>query len=101
MQPVFTNDVVAPRGLHLDELALEWRGAPRRWGHPLHSLCSYFAMFPPHVPRVFIEWLTAPGIPASDHDLGRCGRRSGGAAESPEAPTEDDSLRRTAVSILR
>lgn len=28
----------------LDKLPGEWRSAPRRWGHPLHSLCSYFAM---------------------------------------------------------
>ena len=45
----------------LDALACQWRGAPRRWGHPLHSLCSYFAMFPPHIPRVFVEWLTEIG----------------------------------------
>ena len=44
----------------LDALARHWRRAPRRWGHPLHSLCSYFAMFPPHMPRVFVEWLTKP-----------------------------------------
>jgi len=55
----------------LDELALEWRNAPRRWGHPLHSLCSYFAMFPPHVPRVFIEWLTRPGDVVYDPFSGR------------------------------
>lgn len=55
-------DVVHAKGKErigkLDTLACHWRGAPRRWGHPLHSLCSYFAMFPPHIPRVFVEWLT-------------------------------------------
>ena len=40
-------------------LAQRWRRASRRWGHPLHSLCSYFAMFPPQVPHVFIRWLTS------------------------------------------
>lgn len=68
---MFANDVTVRPGLELDELALEWRGAPRRWGHPLHSLCSYFAMFPPHVPRVFIEWLTAPGDVVYDPFSGR------------------------------
>jgi len=48
-----------------------WRRAPRRWGHPLHSLCSYFAMFPPHVPRVFIEWLTEVGDVVYDPFSGR------------------------------
>ncbi len=55
----------------LDAIALHWRRAPRRWGHPLHSLCSYFAMFPPHVPRVFIEWLTRSGDVVYDPFSGR------------------------------
>lgn len=55
----------------LDKLVLEWRSAPRRWGHPLHSLCSYFAMFPPHIPRVFIEWLTKPTDVVYDPFSGR------------------------------
>jgi hypothetical protein len=37
----------------------------------LHSLCSYFAMFPPHIPRVFIEWLTKPGDVVYDPFSGR------------------------------
>lgn len=37
----------------------------------MHSLCSYFAMFPPHVPRVFIEWLTKPGDVVYDPFSGR------------------------------
>lgn len=55
----------------LDGLARHWRDAPRRWGHPLHSLCSYFAMFPPHIPRVFIEWLTDLGDVVYDPFCGR------------------------------
>jgi hypothetical protein len=55
----------------LDTLARHWRTAPRRWGHPLHSLCSYFAMFPPHIPRVFIEWLTDTGDVVYDPFSGR------------------------------
>ncbi|MEQ1504220.1 MAG: DNA methyltransferase [Myxococcota bacterium] len=60
-----------PGQADLDGLAEEWRSAPRRWGHPLHSICSYFAMFPPHVPRVFIEWLTRPGDVVYDPFSGR------------------------------
>ena len=45
----------------LDAFAGHWRRAPHRWAHPLHSLCSYFAMFPPHIPRVRAEWLTDTG----------------------------------------
>ncbi len=48
-----------------------WKDAPRRWGHPLHSLCSYFAMFPPQIPRVFVEWLTRPGDVVYDPFSGR------------------------------
>ncbi|MHB0980496.1 MAG: hypothetical protein ACYC5Q_10595 [Thermoleophilia bacterium] len=55
----------------LDALARHWHGAPRRWGHPLHSLCSYFAMFPPHIPRVFVEWLTVSGDVVYDPFSGR------------------------------
>src|SRR5207248_421405 len=55
----------------LDTLACQWRDAPRRWGHPLHSLCSYFAMFPAHIPRVFIEWLTNRGDVVYDPFSGR------------------------------
>ena len=52
-------------------LPQRWRRAPRRWGHPLHSLCSYFAMFPPQLPNVFIRWLTTPGDVVYDPFSGR------------------------------
>jgi site-specific DNA-methyltransferase (adenine-specific) len=48
-----------------------WRAAPRRWGHPLHSVCSYFAMFPPQLASVFIRWLTRPGDVVYDPFAGR------------------------------
>lgn len=48
-----------------------WRAAPRRWGHPLHSLCSYFAMFPPQMAAVWIRWLTNPGDVVYDPFSGR------------------------------
>src|SRR5688572_33385007 len=48
-----------------------WHSAPRRWGHRLHSLCSYMAMFPPSLPHVFIRWLTKPGDVVYDPFSGR------------------------------
>lgn len=59
------------RSVSTAHLARRWHRAPRRWGHPLHSVCSYFAMFPPQVPRVFIEWLTRPGDVVYDPFSGR------------------------------
>ena len=55
----------------LKGLARRWHRAPARWGHPLHSLCSYFAMFPPKVPHVFIRWLTEAGDVVYDPFSGR------------------------------
>jgi hypothetical protein len=48
-----------------------WHAAPRRWGNPLHNLCSYMATFPPAIPHVFIEWLTRPGDTVYDPFSGR------------------------------
>lgn len=48
-----------------------WRMAPRRWGHSLHSLCSYMAMFPPTLPHTFIRWLTEHGEVVYDPFSGR------------------------------
>ena len=48
-----------------------WHAAPRRWGHRLHSMCSYMAMFPPTVPHVFIQWLTEPDDVVYDPFCGR------------------------------
>lgn len=55
----------------LDTLSTRWHDAPRRWGHPLHSVCSYFAMFPPQLARFVIEWLTQPGDMVYDPFSGR------------------------------
>jgi hypothetical protein len=52
-------------------LPLTWRQAPRRWGHPWHSMCSYMAMFPPTIPHTFIRWLTEPGEVVYDPFSGR------------------------------
>src|SRR5258708_7136538 len=48
-----------------------WHDTPRRWGHPLHSLCSYLAMFPPSIPAFFIRTLTQPGDRVLDPFSGR------------------------------
>ncbi len=54
-----------------DQIPLLWRAAPRRWGHPWHSMCSYMAMFPPSIPHVFIKWLTDPDDVVYDPFCGR------------------------------
>src|SRR5581483_11445347 len=65
----FVNTALSPPNLEL--LPRRWRRAPRRWGHSLHSICSYFAMFPPQLPNVFIRWLTEPGDVVYDPFSGR------------------------------
>lgn len=55
----------------LSAMAERWKNAPRRWGHPLHSICSYFAMFPPQLAHFFIDWLTGPGEVVYDPFAGR------------------------------
>lgn len=57
--------------MNIDNLSSQWKRSPRRWGHPLQSLCSYFAMFPPQIPHVFIQWLTEPGDVVYDPFSGR------------------------------
>jgi hypothetical protein len=71
VQPLAVDESTPRLPIALDGLAASWHQAPRRWGHPLHRLCSYFAMFPPYVPRVFIEWLTRPGDIVYDPFCGR------------------------------
>lgn len=48
-----------------------WHRAPRRWGHPLHAVCSYFAMFPPQLAHVLVRWLSEPGQTVYDPFCGR------------------------------
>src|SRR2546422_2237862 len=52
-------------------LAPWWKNLPRRWGHPWHSMCSYLAMFPPALPRYFIEQCSRPGDIVLDPFSGR------------------------------
>ncbi len=55
----------------LDAIPMNWRVVPRRWGHPLHSMCSYFAMFPPQLAHYLIAWLTSQGETIYDPFSGR------------------------------
>lgn len=48
-----------------------WKHLPKRWGHSLHPMCSYLAMFPPGIPRYFIEQFTKPGDVVLDPFSGR------------------------------
>jgi len=48
-----------------------WKTLPKRWGHPWHSMCSYLAMFPPSLPRYFIEQCSKPGEIVLDPFSGR------------------------------
>jgi site-specific DNA-methyltransferase (adenine-specific) len=52
-------------------LAPWWKLVPRRYGHVLHSMCSYMGMFPPSIPRYFIEQYTQPGDLVVDPFSGR------------------------------
>src|SRR5690348_16797637 len=71
-----TKKAIHPTGSGLQHhqfqaLPSVWRSAPRRWGHSLHSLCSYMAMFPPTLPHTFIRWLTDVGDVVYDPFSGR------------------------------
>ncbi|XOB42291.1 MAG: DNA methyltransferase [Candidatus Nealsonbacteria bacterium] len=48
-----------------------WKYLPKRWGHSFHPMCSYLAMFPPSIPRYFIEQFTEPGDVVLDPFSGR------------------------------
>lgn len=52
-------------------LAPWWKLVPRRYGHVLHAMCSYMGMFPPSLPRYFIEQYTQPGDLVVDPFSGR------------------------------
>jgi len=69
-----SNEAKTVYGGHLNRALpsqLPWHAAPRRWGHKLHSQCSYMAMFPPALPHFLIRWLTAPHEVVYDPFSGR------------------------------
>ncbi|WP_051353060.1 DNA methyltransferase [Thalassobacillus devorans] len=53
------------------KISYSWRDMPKRWGHSFHPICSYLAMFPPGVPRYFIEQFTKQGDVVLDPFSGR------------------------------
>jgi site-specific DNA-methyltransferase (adenine-specific) len=52
-------------------LTNEWQQKSKRWGHPLHSMCSYMGMFPPRLPHYFIQKFTRRGDVVLDPFCGR------------------------------
>lgn len=48
-----------------------WKLLAKRWGHVMHSMCSYMGMFPASLPRYFIEQFTEPGDIVVDPFSGR------------------------------
>lgn len=54
-----------------EQIVPTWRLIPKRWGHSFHSMCSYLAMFPPGMPRYFIEQFTNEGDVVLDPFSGR------------------------------
>jgi len=68
-RPVEPRDVVATQDPNW--LAPWWKALPKRWGHRWHAMCSYLAMFPPGLPRYFIEQCSLPGDVVLDPFSGR------------------------------
>ncbi|TET89595.1 MAG: hypothetical protein E3J35_09305 [Methanomassiliicoccales archaeon] len=48
-----------------------WHVQRARWGHPIHTICSYMASFPPKVPHYFIDRFTEEGDIVLDPFCGR------------------------------
>ena len=48
-----------------------WHGISPRWGHSLHTMCSYHGMFPARVVHYFVQQYTQPGDLVLDPFSGR------------------------------
>jgi hypothetical protein len=48
-----------------------WRGAASRWGHSMHTMCSYHGMFPARLVHQFVHTYTEPGQIVFDPFSGR------------------------------
>lgn len=48
-----------------------WHGVSVRWGHSMHSMCSYHGMFPAKVAHYFIQRYSRPGDTVLDPFSGR------------------------------
>lgn len=50
---------------------LLWHAAPSRWGHSMHTMCSYHGMFPARLVHYFVQRYTVPGDLVVDPFSGR------------------------------
>lgn len=48
-----------------------WHGASSRWGHSMHTMCSYHGMFPAKLAHYFVQRYTRPGDLVVDPFSGR------------------------------
>jgi SAM-dependent methyltransferase len=48
-----------------------WHAAPARWGHSMHTMCSYQGMFPARLAHYFIDTYSDPGNTILDPFCGR------------------------------
>lgn len=48
-----------------------WHAISPRWGHSMHTMCSYYGMFPAKVAHYFIERFSTPGDVVVDPFSGR------------------------------
>lgn len=48
-----------------------WHAVSSRWGHSMHTMCSYYGMFPAKVAHYFIERFSDPGDVVVDPFSGR------------------------------
>jgi hypothetical protein len=70
----FASVAVGKGGRRAPAGALEapwWKLLGRRYGHVLHSMCSYMGSFPAGLPRYFIEQFSEPGDVVLDPFSGR------------------------------
>lgn len=88
-------ETVEPLGVAYAEIPSLWHGS-KRWGHRMHSMCSYFAMLPNSTVNVLVQWLSSPGDLVYDPFSGsgkvplearRLGRGAVGADLNPLAVT--------------
>ena len=48
-----------------------WHSASTRWGHSMHTMCSYHGMFPAKLAHYFIQRYSRPGDTVLDPFSGR------------------------------
>src|SRR3989338_3999642 len=55
----------------MQEQICEWKELPKNMNNPLHTICSYMAMFPPSLPHYYIEKYSKEGNAILDPFSGR------------------------------